>query len=114
MKWLDTFDVLCMYANNPGRERKIFRHCKYLHDILLPNWEKRMRQPYHEVAIRFKQLNVPIKNVRCTNFVHSRFITRYYITPSMKELGKILHGFHCALYDCYELYLFYLFETKDL
>ena len=112
-KWLQCFNVTCIYANNPSKERQLLPNHR-LRDICIPIWEIRMKQPYHETALRFKQLNVPIGNVRCSNYVHSRFITRYYIVPSRKELGKILHGFHCALYDCYELYLFYLFEGKNL
>ena len=112
-KWLDSFTIVQMFANNPGRERMLFPN-HTINDILLPRWEIRMRQPYHETALRFKQLCAPIVNVRCNRYVHCRFITRYHIVPSAKELAKILYGFHCALYDCYELYLYYLFQTKNL
>lgn len=112
-EWLESFVILCMYANNPVKERKLFQK-NIVHDIFLPQWEKRMKKSYHKIAICFKQLNVPIVNVRCANYVHSRFISQFCVTSSGKELAKRLHGFHCSLYDCFELYLFYLSKTENL
>lgn len=111
--WLKSFKVVVLYANNPSKERKLFP--KYsVFDMFLPSWEDRMNQPYHVLAHRFKFLNVPILNTRCSAYVHAEYLNKRWMGPSLKDMAKVLHGYHCSLYDCYELYLFFLFQTKDL
>ena len=104
------FDVLRIFANNPGKERKVFPQYS-ISDILLPPWEERVNKHYHEVPNQFKWMNIPIANVRCNAYIHNS----YQCDPSTKMSSeKHQHGHHCSLYDSYELYLFYLLHITDL
>ena len=111
-QWLSRFQILCMYANNPAKERKLFPKL-IIHDLLLPPWEERMKMPSHIIANRFKQLNVPILNVSCNGYVHNQYVRPLYLCwETMKP--KTIHGVHCSLYDCLELYFYFLMQTQNL
>ena len=109
-KWLDSLNVICIFANNPAKER-LFLHNNIIRDSLLPNWVDRASEPYHQVANCFKDLNIPVHGINCNPYAH-----RDYRSPSMrhlktkKEEAKALHGHHCSLYDAYELYLYHIME----
>ena len=111
--WLNSFDVKVIYANDPHKER-IFLQQHNIVDIILPMWRERVTKPYHSVAVRFKELNVPILDTKCDSYVHNNFSINPLYEPNESKRLKFLHGYHCALYDCYELYLFYLFQTQYL
>ena len=112
-RWLNKFHILQLYANNPHKER-VLLHTSLINDLLLPVWRQRVSQPYHQVAVCFKDLNVPILNTKCDSYVHNAYDCFIRNDESDLEKLKRLHGYHCSLYDCYELYLFYLFETRSL
>jgi hypothetical protein len=107
-RWLAAFNVIRIFCNNPGKERKVFPNL-IIDDILLPPWDSRVNQHYHEVTKRFKDLCVPILSVRCSSYVHNQCFFPPYLNTA-----KVLYGYHCSLYDSYQLYLFYLFQTIDL
>lgn len=106
-KWLATFNVACIFCNNPGKERKLFPNL-IINDILLPPWINRVNQHYHEVTKRFKELSIPILNVRCSKYIHNQ--CKF---PPFLDTPKVAFGHHCSLYDCYELYLFYVFQPNE-
>lgn len=113
--WLNKFNVTRMFANNPAKERRLLGNMR-VEDILLPSWLEREKEPYHKVSRRYKQLNIPILNVRCDAYIHNRYVmkSRYVRTCNETEITKLLHGRHCSLYDSYEMYLFYVFQTEYL
>ena len=110
-KWLRGRDVLCMYANSPAKEISLLSN-HTIYDIHYPNWEDRISLVSHQTAYRFKHLSIPITSLAgyksCTKEAHNEFT--FVPTPrrSPTELAKKDYGYHCALYDCYALYLFYL------
>ena len=121
-KWKRGKNVLCMYANDPGKElrelnlwhdsRKEPREKNWaIRDIGLPVWEQRVGQASHEMARQWKKKWVPVMNKRCCSLVHSEF--RYYpvYRGNKTETAKARWGPHCALYDCLELYFSYV-ETS--
>ena len=112
-RWLKTFDVKCMYANDPCKERRLLKNDRIV-DALLPRWEDRVNTPYHAVASRFKELCIPINNVRCTSFIHNARACSVSRHLNRTQTLKLLHGYHCSLYDSYELYLQYIFKTRYL
>lgn len=108
-RWLTKFKVVLMLANNPAKERKLLGNV-YVEDILLPDWVHRQKALYHTVSRRFKELNLPIRNVRCDAYIHNCYVDMPRYTRGLKEseVMKLLHGRHCSLYDTYEMYLFYV------
>ena len=111
--WLNSFHVLQIYANDPHKERILLQNNR-INDILLPAWTERVAQPYHCVAARFKELNVPILDKKCDGYVHNSFVGDHFNKMNKSQVIKLLHGYHCSLYDVYELYLFYVFQTQYL
>ena len=107
-RWLAAFNVVCIFCNDPTKEKKLFPNL-IINDILLPPWDSRVNQHYHEVTKRFKELSVPILNVRCSRYIHNQCFFPPYLNTA-----KVMFGHHCSLYDSYQLYLFYLFQTQNL
>ena len=105
-RWLADKDVLNIYANNPTREVQALNMT--IMDVGLPPWAERIYQAYHQMAVTYKQEFVPILDKRCCHEAHDMF-KRYPIKRlSETEIAKRDYGFHCALYDAYELYLCYI------
>lgn len=111
--WLNSFHVKQVYANDPQKERVLLQ-MKSINDILLPPWQVRVTKPYHQVATRFKQLNVTILNKKCDSYIHNAYNCDPLRDMTETQRLRRLHGHHCSLYDCYELYLFYIFATQSL
>ena len=104
--WLSRKNVLSLYANNPRKESDALDIV--IEDIELPPWAERIYQPYHQMALSYKCEFIPILNKRCCFEAHSVF-KRYPIRKlNETEIAKRDHGFHCSLYDAYELYLYYV------
>ena len=61
-RWFKSFDVVCMYANAPDKERQLLPG-RTIHDLLLLPWQERVRKHYHVIANLFKELSIPIENV---------------------------------------------------
>jgi len=105
-EWLSGKDVLSMYANNPAKEAATLN--MPIKDLKLPPWFERIHQPYHELSLTFKNEFIPILNKRCCAQAHSSF-TKYSMKKlNETEIAKRDYGFHCSLYDAYELYLCYV------
>ena len=107
--WLSEFNYVHIFGNDPRKERSELN--LDIVDIELPGWIDRSKEPYHTIANRFKELSVPISNSNlcCGNVAHSSYSTQPLWKPkNLTAVAKQEHGFHCSLYDCYEMYLFYL------
>ena len=105
-RWLAPKNHILMYANNPKKEMDEFH--TYICDIGLDAWKKRNDKTYHIIANTFKKHFIPIRSKRCSPEAHSSF-TRALVRPNnLSDAAKEQHGFHCSLYDAYELYLFYV------
>lgn len=104
--WLRKKPYLFIYGNDPARE------VSELHlvvcDIGLDNWAVRAQKAYHEIAYHFKKHNIPICSMRCTEAAHSNFEYICVRPNNPSDIAKERHGYHCSLYDCYEMYLCYI------
>lgn len=105
-KWLRGKDIIVMYANDPRKERTALN--LPIKDLNLPKWIDRVSQPYHEIAINFKQNCIPILDKRCSKHIHAVYTSYPLKKRSKTELAKFHYGFHCSLYDAYEMYLYYV------
>ena len=104
--WLRGRDVLAMYANDPKKESTALN--LPIKDMDIPPWRERIYQPYHQMALTFKRDFVPILNKRCCSEAHSAFTGYPLKRVTETEIAKRDYGFHCSLYDAYELYLCYI------
>ena len=104
--WLRSKNHLSIFANGAHNE------CKSLSlniaDIGLPQWSIRKDEAYHQVASKFKKLSIPINHVQCPKDAHAWFHGPFRKNDTVGELAKARHGYHCSLYDAYELYLCYV------
>ena len=106
-QWLSGKNYLTIFGHNPQTEMQML--CLNIADIGLPPWSLRKDEAYHEVALKFKKLNIPINRVRCPKEAHAWFHGPCYMKNKTDgELAKARHGYHCSLYDAYELYLCYV------
>ena len=104
--WLRGKDVLAMFANNPMKEMTVLN--LPIKDMNMPPWAERVNQPYHVITRSFKQQFIPILNKRCCASAHSYYEKFPVKNFTQTEIAKRDFGFHCALYDAYELYLCYI------
>lgn len=77
-------------------------------DAGLPPWVKRPQLEAHEMARTAKLLCLKIGGVSCSGLKDAH--CKYLGWPCRKtatDVVKRAAAHHCALYDCYELYLFY-------
>ena len=104
--WIHEKNYLSIFANGSQKE------CKALSlniaDIGLPQWNVRNEEAYHQVASKFKKLSIPILHVKCPKEAHSSFHGPCIKNNTDGELAKARHGYHCSLYDVFELYLCYV------
>ena len=105
-RWLVQKDIVSLYANGPGKESEVLNIP--ISDIGLPPWADRIYQPYHQTALSYKRQYVPILDKRCCFEAHAAFIHYKMKRLNETEIAKSSHGFHCALYDAYELYPSYI------
>ena len=101
-------DIVSLYGNNPSKESNILNMAVI--DIGLPPWADRVYQPYHQMALSFKREFIPILDKRCCLEAHAAFRRYSMKRLNETEIAKRDHGFHCSLYDAYELYLSYISE----
>lgn len=105
-KWLRGKDVMAMYANNPMKETNVLNFT--IHDMEIPPWSERVYRPYHQLALSYKQNFIPVLDKRCCAPAHSAFVKYPMKRITETEIAKRDFGFHCALYDAFELYLCYV------
>ena len=105
-RWLAAKNVVSMYANNPAKESEVLN--MPMIDVGLPPWADRVYQPYHQMALTHKREFIPILDKRCCLEAHAAFKRYSMKRLNETEIAKRDHGFHCSLYDAYELYLAYI------
>ena len=110
--WLDSKSYRLLLANDPATESILFKPL-YIEDVRLPSWKDRIHRPYHAVANRFKELNIPILNTSCSSAAHSDFRIYPCAPRTESQVARFTHGHHCSLYDCYELFLYYILECNE-
>ena len=104
--WRKNKQSVIVYGNNPTKESKELR--LYMTDIGLDIWMMRDVKPYHEMALTFKKHSISICGKKCSKAMHSKFENAIVRPYNMGDTAKERHGYHCSLYDCYELYLFHV------
>ena len=105
-RWLVGKDVVSLYANDPSKESVVLNIP--ILNMGLPPWADRIYQPYHQMALSYKREYVPILDKRCCFEAHAAFKRYSMKRLNETEIAKRDHGFHCSLYDAYELYLSYI------
>ena len=105
-RWLRSKDVLSIYANAPFKESSTLK--LVIKDMNMPPWAERVYQSYHQTALIFKNAFVPILDKRCCAEAHNAFVKYPLMRLNESEIAKRDFGFHCSLYDAYELYLCYI------
>ena len=108
-KWLRGKDVLAFYAQAPQQEQRLMT--TPIHDMNLPQWSTRINRDYHKVANAFKVRSIPILHTNCPGFAHRDFCGYPLKRMTDTEIAKYEHGFHCSLYDSFELYLAYVMNA---
>jgi len=97
--------IVAMYGNAPNKEKKELN--LDITDIGLDNWATRHTKLYHQIAVSYKKKSLAIHTQRCTAKAHSRFQSAIVRHNNVGDAVREQHGYHCSLYDCYELYLFF-------
>lgn len=104
--WLSKKPHVAIFGHAPQRERKLLK--LNIIDMFLDKWIERKDQPSHKISKVFKDHMVSIAGKRCSHHAHSWYRSPPAKTNVQTYMAKLEHGFHCALYDAYELYLCYL------
>ena len=104
--WLRERKHFMFYANDPGKEMQVLK--MYMTDIGLDKWINRIHKPYHHVAFYFKKRNIPILSKHCCAEAHSSYQNAYVRPFNKSDIAREQSGYHCSLYDCYEMYLCYV------
>ena len=106
-KWLMNKPYIELVANAAYKEAKAL--CLRIRDTGLSRWSDRQFETPHIIALKFKQLMLPIKDNYCCSLNSHSFFQKAVISKNFEtSRAKQRHGFHCALYDVYELYLGYI------
>ena len=106
-RWIANYNVCHIYANGARTEaRKLgLAVC----DICLPPWAERVRHDYHRIPNFYKLHNECFESrISCHESIHGYHV-RSSVTQGMSDtqIAKVQHGWHCSLYEVYELYFFY-------
>ena len=107
-RWLRLKHCVAIYANNADKERKLLNI--EIKDLNLAPWADRKNCASHQIANRFKKLAIPIVGYRCPPIAHSYFVSPPISSNPATNIAKSEHGYHCALYDCLELYYEFLLQ----
>lgn len=100
--WLSSKPYITLFANGANREAKMLGLpvCEFN----LAPWAERDSFASHKIAKYYKDQSLPICGRSCTQQAHSSFLSAIQSPNVLTSLAKARHGFHCALYDCVELY----------
>ena len=104
--WLYDKSFITLYGNYPAQEIADLKIS--IRDIKLDSWRVRRNKTSHKIALLYKKLFIPIKSIQCCEEAHSHFKSVPTRPFNLSDAAKEEHGFHCSLYDTYEMYLFYL------
>lgn len=100
--WLHEKDNPRIYANGGQKESKALD--MEVNDFCLLPWAERRHAASHKVALRFKELAIPILNRHCHSYAHNQYACAPSSPNPLSFIAKARHGYHCALYDVLELY----------
>lgn len=105
-KWLDSKPNFFIFCNNSSKEKQLLdkKYASKVRDLHLLPWAQRKDCASHQIALRFKELSIPIDGYCCYDFVHSCFQCAPLSSNPDTAIAKARHGYHCALYDVVELY----------
>ena len=106
--WLRGKNYLNVFSNAPKKEEDALS--LNICDIALPPWIERHNQPYHIIAKCFKDMNLALLNKSCSREAHSAYegVDRNQHGNPLIQTAKERHGYHCSLYDCWEMYLCFI------
>ena len=106
-KFVSNYKVVKVFENCPNSMSYDFFH--NIEDLRLPEWTIRIEESYHIIANRLKEIEYRICGVNCNSNIHSSYkpYLNFNRCRKMSTRAKLQHGFHCALYDAYELYFYY-------
>lgn len=91
-----------IYCNGPEKERQTLG--LPIGDFKLLPWAERRHCASHQIAIRYKELSIPVLGRNCSSAAHSDFQNAPSSPNAFSSIAKARHGHHCALYDVVELY----------
>ena len=105
--WLRQKSYVKIIANDGAKEcRKLDL---LIDNMYLPLWAVRLYEPYHRISNAFKENQVPFfRDLCCSKDAHSRFHPSPPEKFSVSKRARFIHGYHCSLYDAYELYLLHV------
>ena len=114
--WLDSLPCeydYYFYANDPRKECHLLSNF-YIDDVYLPPWKERAFLPSHLSALDAKRQCLSLCGKKCGAWMHASYSHRHRSQqcssssspPSSTQLAKLAYGYHCALYDALECYLF--------
>ena len=107
LSWLKPKKYKALYANNPAKEAAVLG--LPIQNFPLPNWVERQHKSYHCTALNMKNNCEPVfGTMYCPQFAHCSYVCPPAQNNPQIRLAKAKHGYHCALYDTYELYLAYV------
>lgn len=93
-----------IFANDCTKEKKVLKLNNVFNFQLMP-WAERRDLSSHEIALRFKELCIPVLGHKCSASSHNNFRSARCSSPNpLSAIAKARHGHHCALYDALELY----------
>ena len=100
--WLSRKRYIALFANDSRKESQALG--LNFSDFKLAPWAERSHRASHQLALRYKELSIPILHAFCPSFAHSSFANAPSSPNAFSSIAKHRHGHHCALYDCLELY----------
>ena len=100
--WLSRKFYVAIFANDSRKESQVLG--LKVNDFNLAPWADRRHHASHQLALRYKELSIPILNRFCPPIAHSSFVSAPSSPNAFSSIAKARHGYHCALYDCKELY----------
>ena len=100
--WLSRKPYVALFANDSRKESISLG--LVVKNFNLPPWADRRHSVSHKFALRHKELSIPILNRYCPPIAHNSFVNAPSSPNAFSSIAKARHGYHCALYDCQELY----------
>ena len=102
--WLDQWPTARLVANGPSLESAALG--RRVDDAGLPPWLVRQHCQCHVEAVHAKTMGLEVGGISCPGPVAHSEYRGWPRRKTPTDVVKQRHNYHCALYDCYELYLF--------
>ena len=102
--WMSRRQIDFVFANGPRKEAD-YLNMEICH-FPLPIWRDRPFDAAHQLALSCKRHETPVGMTACTREIHNA----YHPSPPQSNaspgvIARYDFGYHCSLYDSYELYL---------